>query len=266
MAITESTSPVFLPRQTRWVVGVDLGQSSDPTAIAVLEHVKGVLDPNSEIERHTGTGQLPQTPAERTYVRHLQRLPLGLSYPAQCQIVKDLMARPPLNGDGRTPPATLVIDNSGVGRAVSDVFSEAGLRHQAVTITAGSEVASAGLDRWHVSKTHLISTVDAMLHTGTLRFAAALTEAGAMREELKDFRRKLSDAGRATYAARTGAHDDLVLAVAIACWWISRPPPATAAFGRYETAATREEHRAFWFGEPKREGFTAKTTWKGKGD
>ena len=38
-----------------------------------------------------------------------------------------------------------------------------------------------------------------------------------MKDELLDFRRKLSDAGRATYAARTGKHDDLVLAVAIAC-------------------------------------------------
>src|SRR5262249_40008050 len=38
-------------------------------------------------------------------------------------------------------------------------------------------------------------------------------------EELKDFRRHLTAAGRATYQARTGKHDDLVLAVAIALWW-----------------------------------------------
>ena len=74
-----------------------------------------------------------------------------------------------------------------------------------------------------------------MLHRGVLRFAAALSEAGAMKDELQDFRRKLSDAGRATYAARTGAHDDLVLACAIACWWILRPPPAYASFGSYGT-------------------------------
>jgi len=58
-----------------------------------------------------------------------------------------------------------------------------------------------------------------------------LTEAEAMKKELKDFRRRLSDAGRATYAARTGAHDDLVLAVAIAAWWASRPPPSPAGMG-----------------------------------
>jgi hypothetical protein len=54
-----------------------------------------------------------------------------------------------------------------------------------------------------------------------------------MRDELQDFRRKLSDAGRVTYAARTGRHDDLVLAVAIAAWWIARPP--TAVFGFYSS-------------------------------
>ena len=78
--------------------------------------------------------------------------------------------------------------------------------------------------------------LDALLHKGVLRFAAALQEAGAMAEELKDFRRKVSDAGRATYAARVGRHDDLVLSVAIACWWASRPPPPMAAFGKYGMA------------------------------
>jgi hypothetical protein len=52
-----------------------------------------------------------------------------------------------------------------------------------------------------------------------LKIAAALSDAGALQEEWKDFQRKVSDAGRATYNARTGAHDDLVLAVAIALWW-----------------------------------------------
>src|SRR5207253_1953433 len=117
MAMTETIpsaerAPVFLPRRTSWVVGVDLGQSSDPTAIAVLEHIRGVLDPNSELDRHCGTGSLPQTPAERVYVRHLQRLPLGLAYPSQVQIVRDLMARPPLcGGTGvKDMPAQLVLD------------------------------------------------------------------------------------------------------------------------------------------------------------
>src|SRR5262245_19809298 len=69
----EPQAAVFLRRSSSWVVGVDLGQSTDPTAICVLEWIKGVLDPNSEWERHTGTGRLPQKPTERLDVRHLVR-------------------------------------------------------------------------------------------------------------------------------------------------------------------------------------------------
>jgi hypothetical protein len=49
------------------------------------------------------------------------------------------------------------------------------------------------------------------LHTDELKIAAALSDAEPLQEELKDFQRKVSDAGRTTYNARTGAYDDLVL-------------------------------------------------------
>jgi len=226
-------APVFLRRKVRYAVAVDLGQSSDPTAIAVLQHSTGVLDPNSELERHTNTGDKPQVPAEYVDVRHLERLPLGMSYPATVEHVKDLLARPPLCGDVRTNTAELVIDQTGVGAAVGDIFVEAGLKPIRVTITAGNDAICSKRGCWHVPKTVLISTVDAMLHTGTLRIAARLNDAEAMRSELLDFRRKLSDAGRATYAARTGSHDDLVLAVSIGAWWITRPLPRGPMWGSY---------------------------------
>jgi hypothetical protein len=229
-------TPVFLPRSSRWCVGVDLGQSSDPTAIAVLENTRGVLDSNSAFERQCGIGNKPQVPIERIDVRHLERLPLGLSYPTVVQRVTDILGRAPLCGDDRTKPADLVIDQTGVGAAVGDIFVNAGLWPVRVSITGGSEVTGVGTwerPHWHVAKTVLISTVDAMLHTGVLRFAAALSEAPAMRAELLDFRRSLSAAGRASYAARTGKHDDLVLAVAIGCWFLNLPPPARAWVGSY---------------------------------
>jgi hypothetical protein len=230
-AAAEAPQPKFYPHPetARWVVGCDLGQSSDPTAIAVMVHQHGVIDHGTAFERHRGLSK--QTPAERIDVRHLERLPLGMPYPAQVAHVRDLLSRPPLNDPER--PATLVIDETGVGRAVGDIFDQAGLAPVKISITAGAEVSWQGPARVHVAKTALISTVDAMLHTGVLRFAAALTEAGAMKDELLDFRRSLSAAGRASYQARTGKHDDLVLAVAIGCWWLSLPPPPTVQFGRY---------------------------------
>jgi len=49
------------------------------------------------------------------------------------------------------------------------------------------------------------------LHCGELGFAKELHEAGAMEGELQDFKRKVSVAGRYTYEARIGKHDDMVL-------------------------------------------------------
>jgi hypothetical protein len=85
----------------------------------------------------------------------LQRLELGMSYPAVVQTVKDLLARPPLDGNDGIKPAQLVIDETGVGRAVGDIFDEAGLKPVRVSITAGAEVTCVGKDRWHVSKSVL---------------------------------------------------------------------------------------------------------------
>jgi hypothetical protein len=162
-------------------------------------------------------------------VRHLQRLPLGLSYVDQVAHVGQLLARPPLNGG-----CELVVDETGVGRAVADLFDDARLRPTRVTITAGGEQTCSGERSWHVAKSILISTLDARLHTGELRFAANLQEAGTMAEELKDFRRKVGAAGRYSFEARIGRHDDLVLSVSLALWaCVGRPKPPVAAFGFY---------------------------------
>lgn len=195
----------------KWIVGLDLGQTTDPTALCVLNHR---VTPTEGWTLNEKARLWKQNRIERFDVRHLERLPLGLPYPVQVQHVATVLQRPPLN-DG----ATLVIDETGVGRAVGDIFDGAGLRPHRVTITAGLESTQHGGRSWHVAKSHLISGLDARLHTGELGFAKGLRDAGALADELKDFRRKVSDAGRATYAARTGAHDDLVLAVAIALWF-----------------------------------------------
>jgi len=205
----------------RWVLAADLGQSSDPTAICVMQH---------RIVQHRNVDEITRV-SEHFDVRHLQRLPLGLSYVDQVAEVARLLARPPLC-DG----CAFVIDNTGVGRAVGDLFDDAGMRPTKVTITAGNEQTRIDDNRWHVPKGILISTLDARLHLGELRIAAGLTEAGPLAEELKDFQRKVSAAGRSTWEARVGKHDDLVLAVALALWsFVGKPNPqmVTVSTGFY---------------------------------
>jgi hypothetical protein len=235
MELSKERKPKFLARQTRWVVGADLGQAADPTALCVIEHCTGVTDSGSDFERHTNMSADLQTKAERFRVVHLERLPLQTPYGGVVQHVRDLMGRPPLCADENHRSAELVIDAGGVGRGVADMFVDAGLKPICVTIVGGLETKWAGSTRWNVAKHVLITNLDALLHHDKhpLRFSIHLTESSALADELRDFERSVGSAGRQTYSARSGKHDDLVLCISLAAWWASRPPPAVAVFGHY---------------------------------
>ena len=115
-----------------FVMAVDLGQSQDPTAIAVMRHWQIPLETWRVDEKKRTTRQ----DIEQNFdVQYAERMPLGTSYPAIVQHVRDLLNRPPLRDN-----CYLVIDESGVGRAVGDMFGEAGLRAIRVSITAGTGV------------------------------------------------------------------------------------------------------------------------------
>ena len=169
-----------------FVMGVDLGQSQDPTAIIVLRHAREPLTTWTVDERNHKTKQDIE---EFFDCVHAERVPLGMSYPGVVEHIRTVLNRPPLRDN-----CHLVIDESGVGRAVGDIFDEAGLRPVRVSITAGTDATKQGGRRWNVSKALLISGVDARLHAGELRFAAELGEAHALHEELKDFRRHVTTA------------------------------------------------------------------------
>lgn len=190
-----------------WYVGMDVGQSIDPSAVCALRHIVTPTDEWKPNDRDLRIVQ--QQCVERFQVLHLERLPLGMPYPSQVQHVARLLARPPLTG------ATFVLDYTGCGRPVADMFARAGLQPRCLLITAGTEWSRDGLT-WHVPKGMLVSGLEARLHSGELEIAEALRDGPALREELKDFARKVSESGRVTFNARSGAHDDLVLAVAIA--------------------------------------------------
>ena len=68
----------------------------------------------------------------------------------------------------------------------------------------------------HVRKGFVASGLEARMHSGELKIAAELTESPTLKEELRDFGRKVSESRRVTYNARSGAHDDLILSICIA--------------------------------------------------
>jgi len=75
-----------------------------------------------------------------------------------------------------------------------------------------------------------VSRLRGMLHSGELNIAKDLNEAQALLWELQDFRATASDTGNWRFGARSGRHDDLVLALAIGCWWnVTRNTRSTLA-------------------------------------
>jgi hypothetical protein len=84
-------------------------------------------------------------------------------------------------------------------------------------ITGGTAETSDG-HVCSVPKLTLVSRVQALLHQGRLRILRPLAEADALVRELSDFRVQYTAAGNIGFVARSGRHDDLVLALAIALW------------------------------------------------
>lgn len=144
------------------------------------------------------------------------------------------MQRPPLTPDN----STLIVDGSGVGRAVVDLLKRGGLTFQPLAITGGD--GQSYENGWHrVSKMVLVSTLQAALHSGELKIAAGLKDAKVLVNELRDFRATFTSAGNVVFAARESAHDDLVLATAIALWWRRRGPVASSQRISFEALRVR---------------------------
>jgi hypothetical protein len=230
-----AAEPVFLQRSpSRFVIGCDLAQQYDYTALSVVESKDGVLNYDSEIERHCGVAVHPEIKVRYQDVRHLERL-RGVSYVEIVDRLAELMARPPLCGDHRAKPGELIVDGTGVGKGVTDLIADRRIKFVGVIITSGTVTpeTNAGRGFYHVSKQNLVSQLDASLHSGRLRIARALQEGAHLGQELKDFRRAISQTGRATFSARSNQHDDLVLSVSLCCWWLSRPPGSPAGVGTW---------------------------------
>jgi hypothetical protein len=226
-----------------WVLSVDLGQSIDPTAVSVIERSSRwqIVKDYRQSTPDSKAGDPGSPPVEwfrgeeygfndltrlknpssvgRLDVRYLERLPLGTSYPHIVSHVGSLLRRAPLD----YPRADLLVDMTGVGRPVVDMFRAVGLRPIGVTITAGEKESRTQEGDYRVAKLQLVSRLQAALHSGELRIAKDLREAKTLVSELQDFRASFGDTGYASFNAREGAHDDLVLAVAIGAWWASRP-------------------------------------------
>lgn len=201
--------PVWIPARTE----------NDPTALHPIGH-EGWVSPSVLVPSQVGhfrslnyhQGRPPYPPLS---LRHLERL-RHVSYGKIVERIAALLAQPPLS----TAAVYLVVDHTGVGRGVLDWLVAAGLSPLGVTITGGSEVHyDPARELVTCPKRDLVVACQAALQNERLRIAPGLEHASTLVDELKNYRVKISAAGHDSYDAREGAHDDLVLAVALAVWW-----------------------------------------------
>jgi phage terminase large subunit-like protein len=193
--------------QASFYIGLDLGQMRDHTAIAVVER---------------WNGQLAYKPHrfEEVFVRHLERVPLGTSYPAVVERVRNILENWELAG--RT---SLAVDATGVGGPVVDMLRRAqlGCEITAVTMTARAREHSNGAG-WNVPKQNLLAGLLVLLEQRELKIAKRLKEGGSLLRELMDIKCRQGENGRVRMGADgSGEHDDLAIAPALAVWRSKRP-------------------------------------------
>ncbi len=185
-----------------YISALDLGQTTDPSAYAIVE-------------------QSDKQPY-RYVVRNLVRFDLRTPYPEIVRFVADLHKRPTMRG------IPLAIDATGVGRPVVDMFADAEVDAQIVpiTITGGNQWTRGDTGEYRVPKGDIVGVMHVLISNrldyvprlGVRQDGSGENLTALLKKEMTDFRVKISKSAHEIYAAREGKHDDILLAVAMACW------------------------------------------------
>lgn len=197
----------YIDRRREFWTGIDLGQSQDYSAVSILERTSRQL-----------------------LIRHLERLPLDMSYPDQVEYICMLMNREPLDKSRQK----LVVDYTGVGRPVLDMIRRKVPDAVAISIHGGNASTWSQEGRnARVPKRDLINCLQVLAQDGKLKAAKKMQFGPVLTQELQSFRAKISErTAHDSYNAREGEHDDLVLSVAIAAW-AAENQPRPRAYARF---------------------------------
>ena len=204
-----AAKPLAAPERD-FLVGLSVGQGSQPSAVAVLER----LPPPCAGERHSFA------------CRYLRRWPpASTGYPT---LVADLTAM--LNGTVLAG-ANLVVEAGPSIRAVLALLWKHRLRARLRPVEVKASAEDTYVDGlWRVSKASLIETTRAILQEERLVFdeqmppevRASTPSAQTIYHALLTYPYNKTPVANDAFASREGADDDLILSVALACWFGER--------------------------------------------
>jgi hypothetical protein len=240
MSTSDPTSIRDLLGRVRAVhIGVDLGQTVDFSAIAVVEVGER---PSDRMYKDWRTGKMVPVPEATYRVQRLQRLDLGTAWVLIAARVVDVVASlwdwekklrtaGALLPNGPQLPWDIWADATGVGKPIMELIAN-GLEAEPRTRRArlhpvkfyhGDEFRRGQLDDGTtdaLGKAYLVSRLQSLAQAEPplLRLPPRDPEAQTMMQELKDYRIKVDTDANDRYGAfSTGAHDDLVTALGLAC-------------------------------------------------
>jgi hypothetical protein len=205
---------------SRYWLGVDLAQAQDNTALVCVH--------DECLPIWGGGSRQVLGPRQRTIV--FADKFKGVSYPDIVSHVIRTLTKEPLRGRAR-----LVIDASGLGRVVSDLLFDQGVRHDAVQMTVGQNWVEK--DRYvNVGKMLLLETLSVLFATGDLTFAHDLPLREDILAELETFQLEQTAAGNQIITqGKSGAHHgDLAIALAVACFASEHLLPGFTGVGQLE--------------------------------
>lgn len=211
-----------------YLIGLDLGQSSDPTAKVFLERS------TRKTREERGRGDL----FENYYLlSRIERPQLMTPYDRIVDGLHAQMKNPILAG------ADLIVDATGVGRPVVDMMRAKGMSPIPVTITGGSQTTQVN-GSWRVPKKDLVNALQLAIQTERLRVLSGLALREVFEREAAMFKVKITSSANETYEAwRERDHDDVVLAVALAVWWGEKTGDAGWRLNTSGEEARREQRR-----------------------
>jgi hypothetical protein len=200
-----------------FIMGVDLAQSPDFTAITVL---------GRKIKDEAGRW-IPEARVLDPYMKYLvffdlrlcERLPLGTTYPEVIERLKAVV-----NSGEMFSRSTMVVDATGVGLPVfQELVKEKPCKMVGVQITGGSKVTEdkdAEVEFYNVPKMQLVSALQVLIQGERLKIAPGLEFSDTLKDEILNFRVKVTESANVKLEAwRENQHDDLVLSLALAAWY-----------------------------------------------
>ena len=208
------------------LIGIDIGQTNDPTAIVV-----GDPEIREEVQHYN--------------IRYLKRLPLGTSYPDIVNEIARIVSKiPDPEEEVRLVrwgsfskrydtylDIQLYVDATGVGKPVVDLLREAIPKEikkkmekrevyiHAVYLTGGeaTERPEFREREFKLPKSYLVSQLKVLFSYNRIHLPDT-NEARALKDELMNYQLKVNEYANLEFGAfKVGTHDDLTTALGLAC-------------------------------------------------